>query len=697
MKKDSLFKKIVLILMIIAIVVPNLLSTGSNYVYANEEDEDEEEVEASDSSSVSGNIYNAGYTNHGKEATGAIKKATEYDIRLQYLVTYAFLSQKYGQVGSNSQYNQLYTGGNVNGADDMNNYLNTSAQMVIDSVAEANDDEQGNGSAHDQSTSTENKGDIDEISEELADKLADKISDLLISHIGTDEKAYKDITKQAVMVKGWLGYESQKGTKYNLPKIKNGKRKAGLGGKNPKKFLKKKLKNHYANELKKSIPVEAKDDPNEVIKEVTRGRFLLDYSGGSKKITVSSLADKFRKDELGLKDLEKLKANVKHEKKDGRITLEIDLAAKIKEEDLKKYLSLYPKYTGDGIRDHIQKTVDDYLDTKEGNKLYKKYQKAIKIATEQESDAYNKVAGDSRILSYIILRPSLDIDKFKEDNTFGDFGVHEFQLLIEKVEKAKLDGNKIITDSGKDRSVQLNDLFYSKDKATPLFVMSTEETQNNYMSYFYGNTDKENDGISLGKYAGIQVKGKGFWGNIGAGLKNMTSPLQYKYSFKDIKKYGTGTDNDDFHELITRAIAASSSTAGSKMNAGERNTVSIDNYGNIINSTEGTILIHYWQNATTKTLINKQEGRSWISHPVFLEDGATKIIDDSGAFSKLTKVRESDITASTVNKALSGVEGYTDVKESQVNTIKNDLENASNFSDVQKVFMKDGKPDLRSE
>src|SRR5690625_5074192 len=145
------------------------------------------------------------------------------------------------------------------------------------------------------------------------------------------------------MVKGWLGYESQKGTKYNLPKIKNGKRKAGLGGKNPKKFLKKKLKNHYANELKKSIPVEAKDDPNEVIKEVTRGRFLLDYSGGSKKITVSSLADKFRKDELGLKDLEKLKANVKHEKKDGRITLEIDLAAKIKEEDLKKYLSLYPK------------------------------------------------------------------------------------------------------------------------------------------------------------------------------------------------------------------------------------------------------------------------------------------------------------------------------------------------------------------
>src|SRR5699024_6360416 len=73
------------------------------------EDEDEEDFEPSKVISGKGNMYGLGTKKSEKAVTSFLEQASQYDIRTQFLTTYAFLIDEYGVDSGSSTYHDIYS------------------------------------------------------------------------------------------------------------------------------------------------------------------------------------------------------------------------------------------------------------------------------------------------------------------------------------------------------------------------------------------------------------------------------------------------------------------------------------------------------------------------------------------------------------------------------------------------------------
>lgn len=672
-------KKWVSLMLTCLILFTSFINIYTPMIHAKDTDEDDkEEVEASNPTRRH-NVYDSSYTESDDAVISAVKTATEYDVRLHYLVTYAFLTQKYGQVNSNSFYGGLYSGSEVGNADGMANSLDTSFSS---SFVSASTEGGGDGSPHNSTVTKEDEGELNKKADALADKVAGEVSNAIVKKLGVNKLEEKQMVLNgglypAINYYYKLGYDSKK----------------KLQG-DPKKYLKQQLKNTYANELKLGYKgyKDAKDKDSFMENEI-RNRLTVGRDGKGTVATVSKLVDDFRKNKLGLsKDkVNELDKKLSYVSSAGELTYG-NAMGKINDKEMtnvKKYLTLYPEKNPknkDGS-DNLSKDIMKVIQNNKGSSEYNAYVDEISKLNGEihtKSDAVDK---DNRILSYMIIRPEIDKEKMKEKKVFDAGLEDDFENLLKKVENSELKDNKIIANNGQERSIRLNDLFYDGKNTSPLLTMNTEETNNDYIQYFFGGTTSTSNGISIGKYAGIQVEGKGFWSSVGNVLKNIVA-FKSDFLFSNIEPYSEIQDEDHYEDSLTRLIASDHKKSGSKLPIKDRHTLSIDNYGNIIDSDAGTIIIPYWQNATLKTLIKSPSNSAWLSHPVFLEEVMKDKIDNASLFSTVTKGKEADISAEKINSAFSEVGGAS-VNTHALQEIKRVYSSASSFSDFYNLMYDD--------
>src|SRR5699024_1734434 len=154
-----------------------------------------------------------------------------------------------------------------------------------------------------------------------------------------------------------------------------------------------------------------------------------------------------------------------------------------------------------------------------------------------------------------------------------------------------------------------------------------------YVSYMIGNGGDRSTGVSIGEYAGMAMK--------------------ERLIFKDKVERDTGDGTADgtskktsYNIRVNKHIAAINGKKENgfqlKVKAQSDDIIGIDSYGNIIDSTTGTILIPYWQNETIGEF-DLEDKSAWASHPIYKHKKRANlddIVDDL-----LDEVRENEYLA----------------------------------------------------
>lgn len=717
MEKKYYVKKFTVLFLILTILLSNIFTTPLAVFAEGENETEDESVEQSNSVSKKGNIYNMFSTGSDAEAIGVIDTASKYDIRMQYLTTFAFLSQKYGEVGTNSNYNQIYTGGNVPGAGTIGEALNTNAQEVIENAQSINDEE-STGTAHDYQETTTNDSDINKAVKDLTEGVSNELADVIISYIGTDSKTANKIVEKKTGMGTYGGPPYV--YSYEIPKVKNGDRKVSkIDGKDPKEFMVKEMVSHFGPILRNGWNdfTEKELDSAEMVSTDVNGKVFNFVWGGltpkfmkdkDDDLSVHAMADRWRRDLIGKKVFDNIKSKDQFSK--GKVLSLAENDMKLDKDTLAKYVSLYPKYTESGeMGEALGKAVSDYLLSDKGQKQFKAYVEALRDDKEQQRKAGDAVGTDSRILTYITLRPYIDEKRVKDDKILGtgwagnEVGFDNFKDLLDKADNSELDDGLIRKKGGDWRSVQINDIF-PNEKMTPVFVMNTEETYSNYLQHVYGQTEISSNGISLGKYAGMATERKGIFTSDGwQTLLSQPKDKMIKWNMNSSNSSNwpyNVEEHDGYQERFTKIITSNYEVVGSKevVEDNPENPIGVDSYGNIINTETGTILIPYWHNATTETLMpSGNMSKAWVSHPVFLEKAAQDVIDSSDILIDLVNAREGEVTASEVNAAFSNVSEAPEVSETDLSKIKQALNNPNSFNSIHEIFVdSEGKPNTKN-
>src|SRR5699024_10281107 len=162
---------------------------------SDDEDSDDEEgdgkLDPSDLLSGKGNIYGMGTKDGAEEAKGVLEDASQYDIRMQFLITYAFLKDEYGEVNGNSTYHEYFYPKNASNNSVFDDLV-TSPQEVIGNIAESEIDD-----IHDD-------GEVDEDDEQIdGKKLEEDFAKVLAKeHVNNIIKTYGISTKEVDKIWG---------------------------------------------------------------------------------------------------------------------------------------------------------------------------------------------------------------------------------------------------------------------------------------------------------------------------------------------------------------------------------------------------------------------------------------------------------------------------------------------------------------
>src|SRR5699024_7435021 len=323
---------------------------------------------------------------------------------------------------------------------------------------------------------------------------------------------------------------------------------------------------------------------------------------------------------------------------------------KISEEQLDTILDFFPEYTRvsvfnnwDDITDQEMKSGKPYYDIvdtkqKEYNKvLKKKFKEDLQEKIEDDDKTYkaflegvndrqdvkDEVGSGDRILSWM-----------KISRNYGDIeGTDKVKLkeyLDDSTEDVSLEGDTLVHEEGDDkvpRTIQLRHC-YCSDKNEKLLIAGNQEKHK--VKYQIGkDSDSISEGISIGRYAGIKTKQAMFG--------------------KDPAEKDKSLD-DSYNVSINKHIAARNEGYGVEIDSESNDIMGIDSYGNIIDSTTGTMVIPYWQNETVKRFGHKDKD-VWLSHPIYKNDKADTLKD---VVNIVDKVKEEDISKEDILDAFEG-------------------------------------------
>lgn len=618
-------KILAVILMILMIFNGNGMSINGNIVKADEETESNNERDfVSGLVSSDGNIYNMEKGDYTDVKRRALEKALEDDPRVQYLLTYSFLENKFGVTNSNSSYAGVYIGTMPRGVE-TSLTLKTNPEVVAREV-EMGEEGEIQGSPRDlpkEEDLQKNDKKRSEATRDLGVLLSSELT-VLLSGVFTgnmaevtkdNERGIREFLTSGIHeellldLKKVFGVEEK--NKWEL--VTNRGTTAPVGLK--KEFDRLVVTSMQSNEDIKNI--------DEIVKEITKN---ISYE------ELRNVANKLRKNELGdgydpnksnyifyvhgagfAKKKAYIKKNVLNAKSRTAylsffpeiIDVESYLTGVTKEE----YIKELRKVAGKELKTSLKSKYSNYVD---------RYLSANKQA--RENDVH--VARDKRIVGWVPLYINIDKEELvKTSEAIQDRLLEDtFNKLLEEEKSVYHSEGYISTSNGNPRTLRVVDLFYS-DKSTNLLVLDTDNTKNNYAKLKIGRkTDNLTSGTSIGKYAGIRTTiDDGFFRNVGIHLR-----------FVGDHKTGVSkntSSEDGYNVRVFRNLAANTDSIDMDLDVTKDLSIGIDTYGNIIAQETGTILIPYWQNEVVTELgVPTGNNAKWVSHAAFNDVTMSEII-----------------------------------------------------------------------
>lgn len=657
------------------IVVPVI--SAPMIVHADESEEKKDEESKSDTSKGSKGITNP-----------AIREAyinrSSYNFSTQYAVTRDYLK---GTFLNNSDYAGLYTSDSLasDGSSIMGKYLNSNIRIGQNSSV--TDNQEANTALSD--TSGEN---VDEsktyegISKELAGKMADE----LISQINKTYKINPDFkTQESNPILGMFGQyvTSYKASDENFSKV-SGESKGNDD-------LVKQATTNYIVKILKDVKNVSTTTKSEIVDIITNdlidnmyyatygGEVFAQKSGGYQSIVELGKNDYnyptlYAKSSAGSGEPSSLNATTK---------IKLDMSSNsMGQSSLRKNGVLFESRTKDeSVANKDRKDGVKYL-----NGLFM-YNKIPKAQNKTQADAYNTAmkkavknrAGDiekladnlSTVNSETIRNSSLISYTpmfLGIDESIDTFDVDSYKKLINKSndmtlgDKEDIDGKSFtqIKDmNGDPRALQVQDLILnSSDGNSNSKVMTGDTNKDRGITYI--KSDGDSPLISadkrLNQYLGI------YYGSSKSSSRKMLTAGDFESGLSSTLSNSDPTTGTVLYKAITSSLNFQNKPSGNLSAKESIIATAMDNYGNLIATETGAVIIPYWQNELFV------ESNQPISANVALKANNTflsKAVLNNIDFFNLGKVRENAIN---IAKSSSDIKDSTNLIKEFNNFITSD-------------------------
>lgn len=591
-------------------------------------------------------------------------KKTEYDINAQLKLTYNILRSPYGESGS--AYASLYDGDSkydVSSPKEQDlKKLNRNMGLNAFGKNALSDD-------IDKDTEEKNKDseepDKDEVAE-VKDKLTKAYGEQIVATFGMKKdsaKVFKDTDKVSAMkdegiptiLAFYKGINRTKPVVDAMPKNssfvtiqKNANEASGLTYDDLDKETKKELDEIVKNKLveNKVASIQNKKDIDKSFFTLNENEIKSVFEDYYKKTSANNM-----KLNLKGKQAKNLKGKGDTTGKNGNPyvapvseggTLKDRKSILVKNSDVKKVSQL--NFIGNPV--DMQKKVDNTKKDRE-----KAQDKVAKDFNNKDKELLTKLAKNNKEYSTKVKENTSNVSLVSFTPIFPYLKDEEEYKEYADLTTKFTEGNDEFSATGSPFIV--NDFLYKKNKSSPR-IPATKNSDGD-MKYALGSYNK--DFVSNGK------------GN----LKDFIAfDLQEKGNFEKIKNIFTG-DNIKFDSVNKSPDYASAflynvskdagKWSGTDFTKNKTSTVGIDNYGNIIASEDGRVLVPYWNNNTIKGMnhkfashpagLNVEKGLPKASNPAELKVTAKDITDAFG----------DKITSERAEEAVNDTKGLVDSKE----------------------------------
>lgn len=658
-----------------------------------DDDEEDEHIDLSKVLSEEGNMYGFGDKDNGSEARSVLEDASSYDIRMQFMVTYNFLVDDFGEIAPNSNYSQIFEG---KGKKDLDFKLNTDPIDILSNASpDAKDDPHDEDDGEEKSDEEkEEMKDEKELRHKLAKELAKRQTINVINAYGTSKEDRETVKKERLKKKAKENYyEGYNLDYYGSLESKKDYETNGETSDEAKEYL----EERYTALFEKALESEdlEKDmkgkDLAKVVESVTEinvvqliandyreenGLEKLKNLGGFDKNSYTGINGIIHYDDDALngtngetgflrKDMESAQGVMGWEDyiKSG-VGLRFNAGKKgnLEESDVDILLDIFPEYsyvasykktdfklkkedTGNmdlgALSLHVgdwERALNEVNGAVEGNveKVFKgsleKYadkddsdlNKAFKEMKEKGKDDKkhtDKMRQGDSILSWVKISPNFRNLKEDDEQKLTEF-------MEDSKEKLTEDNGTVYVKEGEDelpRTIQTRDLMNSDDPGKLLIAGGK-----NKVGYQIGKDEEfQSGGVNISRYVGTR--------------------MEEKWIFKDKPKKSTRGE-DRFNVSVAKNIFANNKDLKLNIDSKSNDIIGIDNYGNIIDSTEGTILIPYWQNDTVGRFGHDGE-EAWASNPIYRNKKVSKTNLDEVISDNLGKIKENDVTKDDIKKS----------------------------------------------
>lgn len=621
-----------------------MLASISNPILASAtetETETETKTETSFSESYA-NIYASGNT----LAVPALTEAAAYNIALQYEITYNILNDSYNQGRGSSNYAKIYSG-ESNGAFEgtigeavlaSNGVINTNGVKTVANLSASTNPENADVDGENGQTVIEGQAEVsaeelankvDEYSQTVAKELTDAIlEDVLIKYLAIDHYTLTQTNtfdkNNAIFLNSGdgtgIGSSNEKGVINNaviseigsdilLTDVKPGVQDAAKSA----------MKGFLISNIAESIKMNGSDfSPtmlNTAIQKATT-EYINSYAGVSDVSLYDASFFGTSDGKLGsVKDYTKYWVNPSLKEVSKNTVAIIKFNSGYEAEDNIETASLAASMAFGVVYSKLPKDIKSEVKDLLGNAVNKvKKSESFKTLTDYIT-ANKEVLADANT-SLITWTPLVvSYDGGANDAFSAELKEYDNSVVA-------TDGSKI-TKNGDERALETGDIFINLDESPISPIL-------------FGVDSKPQDFIStlhMGDYTGTEATDtyydlEGFTLDNGfLGLKSLTdkgkeiaiTPEQFESKIKGSElTYG---------EAIMNVITSDTSLVGSDFETvveSKARTVGIDSYGNLINGSDGMVLIPYWQNnlfqTTSPNLASKiNAGGAYISHPLFSE------------------------------------------------------------------------------
>lgn len=598
------------------------------------------------------NIYASG----NSLALDALKKVSEYDIALQYEITYNILNDTYNSSANSSKYSAI-TKGNSNGAfegtvgtaiGNAHSDLDTDALGTVSKLVPSTDsdaaDVDGDGNvtviegSSDVATNPEQiSADLAVLQEAFADKVADALYEKLITGLGV---SYEVVINNAGRSQSVMSFSKQSGTEYvyavdtdttienaivsevgfdlvdteitpSIPDTQTKQMKKSLKDatlayldSNPDTFDLSSVQTIIGGAQKDyltkypTVKEVSLQQPSGLVNNEGSGVF----NGSGLTDLIGSLKDIFKFaywiDPSGTKSI----------KRDTVLVVEFNKGDEPSKDVVasvgSQAFSLVYNHLGADPKKALNKILNASIKSLVTSESYKKM---------TDFSTANKVVltdGGIHLITWTPLVPSYD------QNAIND----EFKEMLTNYDRSTVSGDgSELTKHNSERGLETGDIFLNVDNESVSPVLyGVGDNPNKFETTLYVGGLAEGSKTSTNTY----IKYAGY--KYDETSKNFLARLKADAISIPIEDFATKAQTLTYPQAIMNVITANPETTVGKsfsaMVTESERTVGVDSYGNVINGSDGAILIPYYQNdfinGTSLSTLVSSDGWAFLSHPV---------------------------------------------------------------------------------